>query len=575
MARGSLFQLLPVALICTWLTAICSGQGIDPDEVRTHSGPYLPSGAFGFRADAKLVEIPTVVRDFHGRAVDGLHQQNFEVYDAGRTREIKAFSVHNGRPPDPAPVSPSPAAYGAGESAGRSAAKMETKSDPRYVALVFDDENAGFDNVSIDGLIRAVDAGVRFVQEGLSKGDRAAVFSLSQGPISSFTTDTSKLIEAMKSLRLHRRLQPPNKLTGCLLPYTAYRAATRIGGSAPPAPAQARTGTGAGRPSAPRGSAANMQATLARSLWDEVKSNSLRLLQMLGDVVDLMGKLPGTRMVLVASPGFQTGTLEIETQDVIDRAVRSGVVVNSMDVTGLWGGPTGADCSPGWAIGREMQQAADDVLLNLTSGTGGQFFHNNNGLLRGFRDLNATPEVSYLLGFAPDNTQDGRYHKVQVRVNPASHYNVQARPGYFAPDANKGKPGQVRKLDQAVLASDTRNDIPVRLTMVTDQVTRAPAVWAVAHVDVAKLEFRRVDDRRVQDLTIVAALFDGQGNFVLGKEGGISFSLKAGSFTSLSKEGVNCTLTLLAPPGTYRLRTVVTDAASGRMVTSNESVELR
>jgi hypothetical protein len=84
-----------------------------------------------------------------------------------------------------------------------------------------------------------------------------------------------------------------------------------------------------------------------------------------------------------------------------------------------------------------------------------------------------------------------------------------------------------------------------------------------------------VDDRRVEDLTIVAALFDAQGNFVVGKEGAIAFSLKPATFADLSKEGVNCMLTLLAPPGTYRLRTVVTDAASGKMVASNESVELR
>jgi VWFA-related protein len=562
-------RLVPIVVLCAGLTPVSGWQGIDPDEVQTHSGPYLPHGALGFRVDTKLVETPVVVRDSRGQAVESLQQQDFEVYDAGRKREITTFSVQANSLPG-VPVANSLAA----SNAARTATSIEAKPEPRYAAFVFDDENVGFDNLSPDGLGRAVDAGVRFVQEGLSKSDRAAVFSLSQGPVSPLTTDASKLIEAMKSLRIHRRLQPPTIFTGCLLPYTAYLAATRGGrGGGGPAPAPARGGGAAFKrpPVSPKGGAAPQ----ARALWAEVRSNSQRLLEMLGDVVDFMGKLPGKRMVLVASPGFQTGTLEAETQAVIDRAVRAGVVINSIDVTGLWGGPTFQECSPGWAIGKVMQEAADDVLSNLADGTGGQFFHNNNDLLQAFRDLGAAPAVSYLLGFVPDNVQDGRYHKVQVRVNAANHYAVQARPGYFAPDPDKRRPGREREIDRAVMASDTRNDIPVRITAVTDNVKNAPAVWAVAHVDLSKLEFRRVDARRVQELTIIAALFDTKGNFVVGKEGGISFWLKDGSFTMLSKEGVNCTLTLLAPPGSYRLRTAVTDAVSGRLVASNENVELQ
>jgi VWFA-related protein len=558
-------QILFLAVFCVTVTSASAPQEIDSDEVHTHSGPYLPNGAFGFRIDTKLVEIPVVVRDNRGRPVEGLRREDFEVFDVGRKQKITSFVVREYSRPGPlvmnAPVADAPG----------NAGKVESKGSPRNVALVFDDESVGFDNLTPDGLSRAVEAGTRFLHEGFSDGDRAAVFSLSQGPVSPLTTDTSKLIEAMKSLRIHRRLQPPSLATGCLTPYGAYVAATRNGGGSAPGQISGRVGPGGKRPPG-AGPASQRQAT-ARALWTEVRMNSQRLLEMLRDIVDYMGKLAGERIVLVASPGFQTGTLEAETADVIDHAVRAGVVINSMDMTGLWAGPTGADCSPGWAIGPEMQQAADQVLSNLASGTGGRFFHNNNDLLQGFRDSADLPEVSYLVGFAPDDDGKGGYHKVQVHVSPANHYAVQSRPGYFAADADK--PRQERPIDRAVMDHDTRDDIPVRVSMMTDQVNGVPAVWAVAHVDVGKVEFRRVDDRRVQNLTMVAALFDAQGNFVVGKEGGIEFSLKDGSFTMLSKEGVNCTLTLLAPPGVYRLRMVVMDAVSGRLVAPNETAELR
>jgi hypothetical protein len=352
----------------------------------------------------------------------------------------------------------------------------------------------------------------------------------------------------MKSLRIRRRLEPPNPSNGYLTPYDAYLAKDKSGPRAAP----------------------------ARALWAEVESNARRLLENLSDIVDFMGKLPGKRMVLLASPGFITETLKVQESEIVERAVRAGVVVNSLDVTGLWGGPppVGPVARHLQTIGPDAQQTADGVLSDLAFGTGGRFIHNNNDLLHGFRDLGALPEVSYLLGFAPDDVQDGRYHKLRVGMNAATHYQLQSRPGYFALDREKGKPSQERDIDRAVMASDVRSDLPVRVTIMDEAANSVPGVWAVAHVDVAKLEFRRVDDRRAQDLTMVAALFDTKGNFVVGKEGGISFSLKESSFAALSKHGVNCTLTLLAPAGSYRLRTVVKDAVSGRLVASNDSVEL-
>jgi hypothetical protein len=284
-----------------------------------------------------------------------------------------------------------------------------------------------------------------------------------------------------------------------------------------------------------------------------------------------MGKLPGSRMILVASPGFQTGTMEAETSALIDRAVRADVVINSMDVTGLWGGPSGADCSPSLSIGSAMQQSAVDVLSSLAYGTGGRVFHNNNDLLRGFREVGAPSEVSYRLGFAPSNASDSRFHPVHVQVNSAQRYEVQTRPGYFAAGPDVANPMK-RILDRAVLGTEARDELPVRASLLADRVNGMPAIQAVAHVDVAKLQFRRDAGRRVQELTVVAALFDPEGNFVTGKEGGISLSLKDSSYTALSTQGINCTLTLLAPTGTYRLRMVVMDTASGRLVASSEPI---
>jgi hypothetical protein len=282
--------------------------------------------------------------------------------------------------------------------------------------------------------------------------------------------------------------------------------------------------------------------------------------------------------VLVASPGFLTETLSEDRERIIERALRANVVVNALDMAGLYGGPPTAALPGAVAIHLERiapaaQAAATGVLESLADSTGGRFFHNNNDLLEGFRDL-AAPGNSYLLGFVPEHVPDDRYHKLRVRETASGHYDVQARPGYYATDSDKASTPHEREIDKAMMASDTRAGIPASVTVVKDKVKGIPAVWAVAHLDVAKMRFQREDGRRVQEVSIVAALFDANGNLVAGKEGSVSFALKEPTYQALSKEGVNCTLTLIVGPGTYRLRTVVTYAGGGPLTTANHSVDL-
>jgi hypothetical protein len=52
-------------------------------------------------------------------------------------------------------------------------------------------------------------------------------------------------------------------------------------------------------------------------------------------------------------------------------------------------------------------------------------------------------------------------------------------------------------------------------------------------------------------------LTDAAGNFVTGKEGAVTLALKDATFQAHSPEGLNFTLTLQAPQGSYRLRAPV------------------
>ena len=69
----------------------------------------------------------------------------------------------------------------------------------------------------------------------------------------------------------------------------------------------------------------------------------------------------------------------------------------------------------------------------------GAFFHNNNDLDAGFKQITQSAEYLYLLEISPNLAKpDGSYHRLKVKVNQPE-LKVQARQGYFVPKPEKPK----------------------------------------------------------------------------------------------------------------------------------------
>jgi VWFA-related protein len=74
-------------------------------------------------------------------------------------------------------------------------------------------------------------------------------------------------------------------------------------------------------------------------------------------------------------------------------------------------------------------------MAELADGTGGTYFHNNNELESGLKDLANGPEYRYLLEISlQDVKPNGAYHALKVEVDRRD-VKLQARHGYFAPSA--------------------------------------------------------------------------------------------------------------------------------------------
>jgi VWFA-related protein len=72
-----------------------------------------------------------------------------------------------------------------------------------------------------------------------------------------------------------------------------------------------------------------------------------------------------------------------------------------------------------------------DSLKQFASGTGGKFFGNTMEAVRIANSIQTSTSAYYVLGYSVDETWDGKFHKIKVKVNRKG-VDVEAQGGYFS-----------------------------------------------------------------------------------------------------------------------------------------------
>jgi VWFA-related protein len=572
-------RLIPCFGLCAALLHLCatvlfSQVQIGPDEVSLHAAPYSPLAAAGLiRTQVELVEVPVVVRDGKGISIPDLKREDFEVFDAGKKQEITAFSV------EAFPRAGAATAGGPSGTTDPAAAPIQPETPRRFIALVLDDLNTDFGS-----LRRGKTAAEKFVSEGLSPGDLVGVFTTALSGTVLFTADVEKLRKTIEAVSPHPKYSDELHECPVIRAYEAYL----IRNNLDPGLLSAKAGEMAACKGIDRLDLARRAVEiLARGIWETAKANTENTLHSIESVVDTMGKMPGQRMVLLSSGGFVSGEDEQWLQGLATAALHSGVIINALDLRGLYTLIPGGDAStPRYARGmhpaeiRTQERVEDskaDGLAMLASGTGGQFFHNNNDLAAGLRRLGAIPEVLYVLGFGAGGViHDGKYHALKVRLTGGRHGSVQARMGYNAPP--KEPPAgfeRERERDRVLMGSDSPTDLAVRVSAETSRSNADSKIAMRAWIDVSRLNFETKEERRTQKLTVIAGLLDRAGNFVTGRQAEAELAITDASFEALSSAGLTVALSLHAAPGTYNLRVLVQEALTGKMTAMSRPIEIR
>jgi VWFA-related protein len=565
--------------------ALSAQQKLDPDEFQAHTGPYVPPPPPNtLRSEVKLVEVPVVVRDGKHKAIAGLKQSDFQVFDQGKEQTITTFSVES-LPASAAPVAAETPDAKPNQPAVAAPAPPAETQHPRFIALCLDNLSTPFAD-----LRHTKTAAEKFVRTGLASGDRVAVFTTaSTEQTVTFTDEVSKLVESIEKVTPQPRFSDRDgpqcpRITA----YQAYLIHNHMDNDTLEGVVQEDMAC----KHIKHDEALQEANSLANMIWEHSLSNSRNALYSIEGIVNALGKLPGRRMLLLASSGFLSGNLEYVLEDMTTKALHAEVVINALDSKGLYALTPGRPIDEPPVRGRSQktqiaeasiqsrqESAKDDGMAILALGTGGALYHNSNDLDKGFHELGTIPDVVYVLGFSPsDATPDGRFHVLKVKLAPGNHYSLQSRLGYTAP--TKTPPPEQRqpsKLDTEALASDTLAEVPVMFgSKPGNSENGNPALTAVLHLDLNRLKFDTSTDRHALKLKFVIAMLNATGAYVAGTQGEIELALKQASFDALvGQGGMNVLLPVHAPPGTYTLRGVVQESLDGKMSASSMPVEMR
>ena len=530
-----------------------------------------------FKARVNLVMVPVVVRDGKGKTVAGLTKADFQLFDKGKLQPITRFSMEKSGAQN---IKFAEDADGVGSSAASKAAQ-ET-APQRFIAYLFDDIHAQFGDLAM-----ARRAAIEHVSKELTPTDRAGIFTTSGLGVLDFTDDRDRLIDALN--RLQPRPQAQRMGNDC--PHMNLYMADMIINKHDPAATQAATTEviACQNLSGPTVSAApQIVQGAAQMMLSAGEQDTHISYEVLKDLIRRISATPGQRIVVLASPGFwTTDFLRTEESDVIDRAIRGNIAINGLDIRGLYTDPS-LDASQrvnSLAAQRVVaqyqrwsMQAEGDVLGELSSGTGGTFFHNNNSMEQGFHETAAAPETYYILGFSPQNLRlDGSFHALKVSLaKPDGRYELQARKGYYSPKRLTDAAETAKEeIQEALFSREELKELPVDLHTQFFKANNGTAnVTVMAHLDVKHFKFHKANDRNNNTVTIVSSLFDRNGNMVSAITKTLEMHLKEDTLEKKVDNGLTVRTAFNVKPGTYVVRLVVRDSEGQQISAENGAVDI-
>ena len=538
------------------------------DEVATHDAPTT------FKVRVNLVQVRVVVRDEKGNLIPNLHREDFQIADNRKPQLLSTFAVET------AESRAAAASQETTDSSDPEKAAVMAKMPQRFVAMVFDDVHLSLEDATF---VRT--AGTKFL-DSLAPSDRVGIYSTSGQTTQEFTDDREVLRKAL--LGIIPRAVGGGGFHDC--PDVTYYEADQIENVRNTQALAVATEdavqcafNGDETKAAQAQQLAQAATFHALSIGDAESTYSY---SHLSDITRRLAGMPGQRVMVFISPGFIPSTLWPEMMALIDRANHSKITINTIDGRGLYTPDVNGDIADpprfsgktaGFAASFRVQAqfAQEEILADLALGTGGTYFHNRNDIEEGMKQAGATPAITYLLGFSPQNLKnDGKFHDIKVTLTDKRKVSIQARRGYYAPRTIADpKAAANADIEEAIFSQDEITDLPVELqTQFFKKDANDARIAVLTHFDLKGVHFRKAEGRSNDNVTIATAIFDQNGNFVTGGEKILEMKLLDNTVERLSHSGLTVKSSFDVKPGSYMVRMVVRDSEGAQMAARNGAV---
>lgn len=392
------------------------------------------------RVNTDLIQTSVAVFDKHGKFVDNLRAEDFELRIAGKPYPIQFFDrVINGLAGDSlkgnAPRNGAVGARPAGSDGTRAVLffvddlhlSVESVTRTRRMLTDYIEKEMGAND---EAVIASASGAIGFLQQLTGNRDvlRAAVERLKYHPVNLMDNDRPRM-------SVYQALSIERNDTDVLNYFIAVLLSDELAFLAKRNPQLAHDI--AERRTHSRASRIARQSGLV----------AMQTLAALNSAVRSSAQILGRKLVVFISDGFfinnQTADITNRLQSITDAAVRVGAVLYTIQASGL--NTSFPDASSdavmitGVGNGRVLGEdsAVQDSLVTLAADTGGHALLNANDLNGSVRSALQESNDYYLLAWRPEteNLQPSKFHRLEVSVKGRSDLSVLVQRGFF----NDGK----------------------------------------------------------------------------------------------------------------------------------------
>ena len=542
---------------CALLAGLLTGPFAAHAQLTGQNKSTDPNAAPVIHDTVQLVIETVSVKDKAGNPITGLTKNDFVLTEDGVPQPL-SYAEYQHLPEDATPLPPQ--APGTEDikiynRLARTQISSEKPGEVRYkdkrlIALYFD-----MTTMPPTDQMRALAAAEKFVRQNMTTADLISILRYQGGSVDTlqdFTDDRNKILSILETLVV---------------------------------------GEGQGDTDVTNdSSSADTGAAFGQDSGEFNIFTTDRQLAALQTAAESLSHLNEKKVLIYFASGLNLNGLDNQAQlkACEDAAIKSGVVLWSIDARGLIATPPMGDGSHGSPGGQAMYtgasagamvsslQRSQDTLYAIATDTGGKAFLDNNDLTQGIIQAQKSVSNYYILGYYTTNhTLDGKFRKIKVTVNNNTEAKLDYRLGYYA-----GKQwGQFngadkeRQLEDALMQQDPAVDLTIGLEINYFQLDRAE-YYVPVMMKIPGSELVLAKKRGAQEATIdfVGEIKDDYGGTtVTNIRDHVPAKLSELTAEQLVKVPVEYSSGYTLLPGKYTIKVLARDDATGHIGTFQTS----